>query len=168
MRWLTSPILAAVLAVSISGANEPVNEAPQLVDASEIQDLVRRQSGRVVLLNFWATWCPPCLAEFPEIVALERAHRDRGLTVISVSADSPGRVESDLLPFLEKHPSDFPIYVMQTDDVDAFMHRIDPEWNGTIPTTFFFDRRGNVAFKRFEAMSREKLEQALDYLFAEP
>jgi thiol-disulfide isomerase/thioredoxin len=122
----------------------------------------------VVLLNFWATWCPPCLVEFPEIVAFEKAYRDRGLAVISVSGDSPKRLDSDLLPFLEKHPSAFPIYVMKTDDVEAFMRRIDPEWNGTLPATFFIDRKGDVVFKRFAAMSREQMERALEYLFEEP
>lgn len=168
MRRLWSPMLAAALAATVSETSALSVEAPTMVDAPAIQELVRAQQGRVVLLNFWATWCPPCLVEFPEIVALEKEFRSRGLTVISVSADSPKRVESDLIPFLEKHPPSFPIYVMQTDDVDAFMHRIDPEWDGTLPTTFFIDRQGKIVFKRFAAMSREKLERALDYLFAEP
>ncbi|MGH9460347.1 MAG: TlpA disulfide reductase family protein [Vicinamibacteria bacterium] len=161
-------LFAAALAIAPSSVDGLARQAPRLVDASEIKDLVHQQSGRVVLLNFWATWCPPCLVEFPEIVAIEKTHRARGLTVISVSADSPKRVESDLLPFLEKHPSDFPIYVMKTDDVEAFMHRIDPEWTGTLPATFFIGRKGDVVIKRFAAMSREQMQRALEYLFEEP
>jgi thiol-disulfide isomerase/thioredoxin len=160
-------LLAAALAIT-SSVDGLAGQAPRLVNANEIKDLVYQQSGRVVLLNFWATWCPPCLVEFPEIVAFEKAYRARGLAVISVSGDSPKRVDSDLLPFLEKHPSDFPVYVMNTDDVEAFMHRIDPEWNGTLPATFFIDRKGDVAFKRFAAMSREQMQRALEYLFEEP
>jgi hypothetical protein len=57
---------------------------------------------------------------------------------------------------------------MKTDDVEAFMRRIDPEWNGTLPATFFIDRKGDVVFKRFAAMSREQMERALEYLFEEP
>ena len=161
-------LFAAAFAITALSADGHAEQTPRLVDANEIKDLVHQQSGRVVLLNFWATWCPPCLVEFPEIVASEKAHRGRGLTVISVSADSPQRVDSDLLPFLEKHPSDFPIYVMNTDDVEAFMHRIDPEWNGGLPATFFIGRKGDVVMKRFGAMSREQMERALEYLFEEP
>ncbi|HEX9723302.1 MAG TPA: TlpA disulfide reductase family protein [Vicinamibacteria bacterium] len=161
-------VLATALAITAPSAKGLAEQAPRLVDANEIKDLVRKQSGQIVLLNFWATWCPPCLVEFPEIVSLEKAYRRRGLAVISVSADSPQRVDSDLLPFLDKHRSDFPIYVMETNDVEAFMHRIDPEWNGDLPATFFIGRKGDVVIKRFGAMSREQMERALEYLFEEP
>ncbi len=167
MRWF--PVLVFVLGGALSvtaSAASPLT--PREVDASAIKELVREQRGQVVLLNFWATWCPPCLVEFPEIVAVEKTYRDRGLVVISVSADSPKKIDSDLLPFLEKHPSHFPIYIMQTDDVDEFMRTIDPEWNGDIPATFFIDREGDVANKQFSAMSREQMEQALEVLFEKP
>ncbi|MFQ5920220.1 MAG: TlpA disulfide reductase family protein, partial [Thermoplasmata archaeon] len=137
-----------------STAQAPTREDVRPVDAPEIKELVGEQRGHVVLLNFWATWCPPCLVEFPEIVDLEKSYRDRGLIVLSVSADIPAAIDSKLLPFLEKHGPGFPIYLMQTDDVDEFIGIIDPEWNGAIPATFFIDRHGNVADKRFSAMSR--------------
>ena len=161
-------VLAALLAVTAPPADSRAAEALRSVDAPEIQELVREQRGRVILLNFWATWCPPCLVEFPEIVAIEKAYRDRGVAVISVSADSPAHVDSNLLPFLEKHPPGFPVYIMRTDDVGEFMHAIDPEWTGDIPATFFIDRLGGVASKRFSAMSREEMERALEVLFEEP
>jgi thiol-disulfide isomerase/thioredoxin len=138
------------------------------VDAPEIKELVHEKSGRVVLLNFWATWCPPCLVEFPEIVALEKSYRDRGLVVLSVSADSPNTIDSKLLPFLEKHGPEFPIYLKQTEDVDEFIRIIDPEWTGAIPATFFIDRDGNVAKKRFSAMSRDEMKQVLEVLLEKP
>lgn len=169
-RFLGSVLVAIGALAAVSSAASLANQTPitpRLVDAQAIQELVGEQRGKIVLLNFWATWCRPCLVEFPEIVAVEKASRHRGLVVISVSADSPKNIDSDLLPFLEEYSPSFPIYVMQTDDLDAFMHRIDPEWNGSLPATFFIDRKGNVVFKRFSPMSREKLEQALDYLFAE-
>jgi len=167
MRWFLVLVfvLGGALAVTASAASPP---APLKVDAPAIKELVREQRGQVVLLNFWATWCPPCLVEFPEIVAIEKTYRDRGLAVISVSADAPKKIDSDLLPFLETHPPDFPIYIMQTDDRNEFMRLIDPEWNGDIPATFFIDREGAVASKQFSAVSREQMEQALEVLFEEP
>ena len=161
-------VLAAALTITTPPANEPAKSPPRLVEANEVKELVAQQRGRVVLLNFWATWCPPCLVEFPEIVEIEKTYRERGLAVVSVSADSADRIESDLIPFLAKHAPEFPIYVMRTDDLDTFMQRIDPEWTGEVPATFFISRGGDVTFKRFGAMSRAQLEQALDYTFDEP
>ncbi len=167
MRWFLVLVfvLGGTLSI-ISSAASPLTL--RKVDAPAIKEFVREQRGQVVLLNFWATWCPPCLVEFPEIVAIEKTYRNRGLAVISVSADAPKKIDSDLLPFLEKHPSDFPIYIMQTDDRNEFMRIIDPEWNGDIPATFFIDREGNVATKQFSAVSQEQMEQALEVLFEEP
>ena len=161
MHWF----LFLVLAAAFAGEAPPT---PRKVDAPAIKELVREQRGHVVLLNFWATWCPPCLLEFPQIVAVEKTYRNRGLVVISVSADSPKNVDSDLLPFLEKHAPDFPIYMLQTDDRKEFIRLIDPEWNGDLPATFFIDREGNVASKQFDVVSREQMEQALEVLFEEP
>jgi thiol-disulfide isomerase/thioredoxin len=138
------------------------------VDAPDIKELIGKHQGQVVLLNFWATWCRPCLVEFPEIVALEKSYRERGLVVLSVSADFPRTIDSTLLPFLEKHPPGFPIYLKETEDIDEFIRIIDPEWNGAIPATFFIDREGNTAQKRFSAMSREEMEKALEVLLAKP
>jgi thiol-disulfide isomerase/thioredoxin len=159
-------LLAALPLAARAGA--AVAEAPRPVDAPQVKELVRAQHGKVVLLSFWATWCVPCLAEFPEIVEIEKSYRDRGVVVISVSADAPRTIESSLVPFLDKNKPGFPVYFMQTDDVEKFLHIIDPEWAGDIPATYFINREGEVASKRFSAMSREEMEQALEALLEKP
>ncbi len=137
-------------------------------DASDILKLISQQRGKVVLLNFWATWCPPCIEEFPDLVAVEKGYRDRGLVVISVSADFPEKKESKLRPFLEKHNPQFPVYIMRTTDPNDFVRKIDPEWTGTLPSTFFFDREGKRSIKRYSKMSREEIERILEALLDEP
>ncbi len=121
-----------------------------------------------MLLNFWATWCPPCIVEFPEIVSLEKAYRDRGLVVVSVSADFPKDIDTKLLPFLEKHRPDFPVNLKQTDDVDKFIRIIDPEWTGAIPATFFFEPSGGVTSKKFSVMTKEEMVQVVEGLLGDP
>ena len=157
-------ILMSALALS-SGRSAP--EPARLVNAKEIKELIALHEGKVVLLNFWATWCPPCLVEFPEIVALEKAYRDQGLVVISVSADPPERVETDLSPFLQKENPGFPVYVRKREDPEQFTRAIDPHWTGKIPATFFYDRQGKPSVRRYSTMTREELEKILEYLLAE-
>ena len=146
-----------VLCLGSSAAQTPTRESLRPVDAADVLEIVGEHRGRVVLLNFWATWCPPCIVEFPEIVSLENEYRERGLTVVSVSADFPTKLETDLLPFLEEHQPDFPVHLMQTDDVDEFIRVIDPEWSGAIPATFFYASDGNLAHKQFKVMTREEM-----------
>jgi len=106
--------------------------------------------------------------EFPEIVSLEKAYRDRGLVVVSVSADFPSQIDSKLLPFLDKHRPSFPVYLKQTDDVDEFIRIIDPQWTGAIPATFFFEPDGKVASKKFSVMTREEMVEVLEGLLEAP
>lgn len=134
------------------------------IDAPQVKGLVAQNRGKVVVVNFWATWCPPCVVEFPDLVALEREHRDRGLVVLSVSADSPDEIHSEVIPFLEKHQPAFRVYLWQPPDTDAAVREIDPEWTGSIPATFFIDREGKTAARRFSLMSRQEMDEIVEVL----
>jgi len=159
-----SLLLAAALVSGLARTQASSRESLRPVDAPDILEIVRQHRGQVVLLNFWATWCPPCIVEFPEIVSLEKTYRDHGLVVVSVSADFPKDIDSMLLPFLDKHRPSFPVYLKQTDDIDAFIRVIDSEWTGAIPATFFIDRGGIVTNKKFSAMSGEEMKRILEVL----
>jgi thiol-disulfide isomerase/thioredoxin len=159
---------AAILALGSGAKVSAESEVARHVDASEVLELVAGQKGKIVLLNFWATWCPPCVREFPELVEVEKAYRARGVAVISISADSPHKVEKELLPFLEKHRPEFEVYVKKDGDIMAFTRVIDPDWKGTLPSTFFYDRRGKPYVKRYSEMTRLEMEKILNALLEEP
>lgn len=159
----TRHLLATALAI-LAGAEPSLRS----LSPSEIQDLISQEHGKVVLLNFWATWCLPCLEEFPDIVEVEKRYRHRGVAVISVSADHPDRIDSELRPFLEKHRPDFDVCLMREKDIERVPSSIDPEWTGKLPATFFFDRRGRPSVKRYSRMSREEIVKILDYLLDQP
>src|SRR4029453_19139324 len=85
--WLTRAALAAAL---FSPGLSPAADAPRLsgeLDAKGLSAAIGKQKGKVVLVNFWATCCSPCRQEFPDLVKLEKACRQRGLAVIGVSTD---------------------------------------------------------------------------------
>jgi peroxiredoxin len=110
--------------------------------------------GRVVLLNFWATWCPPCRKEMPDMEKLYREFESRGLTVLAVSDEDRETVEK----FLAKNPYSFPVLLDPGRKTNAaFMVE-------GIPKTFIFDREGRLAAQsidmRTEAQFRELLKQA--------
>ena len=110
--------------------------------------------GRVVLLNFWATWCPPCRKEMPDMEKLYRELESKGLTVLAVSDEDRETVTK----FLEKNPYTFPVLLDAGRKVNtAFMVE-------GIPKTFIFDREGRLAVQsvdmRTEAQFRELLKLA--------
>jgi thiol-disulfide isomerase/thioredoxin len=102
--------------------------------------------GKVVLLNLWATWCGPCVEEFPSLVRLYNKYRSRGLVVLAASVDEP-QTQGKVKPFLASQKAIFPAFIRQSGDVDAFISVIDPAWSGAVPTTYLFDRTGKPVGK---------------------
>jgi thiol-disulfide isomerase/thioredoxin len=109
--------------------------------ADEFQKLLEKHRGKVVLVDFWATWCVPCVEQFPHSVELERKLRDQGFTVISVSMNEPEEKES-VLEFLQKYDAVFDNllgkYGAGSEFVDAFALR------GDLPFYKLYDRQGQL------------------------
>ena len=114
--------------------------------------------GKVVLLNFWATWCPPCRAEMPALNKLYRSLKQRGLVVIAVSTD---RSMEHMKDFLEKNRVDFPV-VFDANRTTARQYRVF-----SMPTTFLIDKNGIIAEKFYgeyewnEPETKGKIEKLL-------
>jgi len=113
--------------------------------------------GKVVLLNFWATWCGPCKVEIPLFVELQEKYRDRGVVFLGLSVDDP--VES-LKPFAEQYKMNYPVLAgIGRDDVqDAF----GPVWG--IPVTFVISRDGKICKRHMGLPNREQFEKEIESL----
>ncbi|NJD57537.1 MAG: TlpA family protein disulfide reductase [Nitrospirae bacterium] len=114
--------------------------------------------GKVVLLNFWATWCPPCKAEMPSMNKLYNDIKTRGFEIIAVSADnSPSAIRE----FLSKNRLDFPVLFDETKSVTRLYHVF------SMPTTFLIDRNGGIVEKFYgeedwtDPVIRKKIEKLL-------
>lgn len=115
--------------------------------------------GKVVVLNFWATWCPPCRAEIPDFVEKQKKHEQAGLVFVGVSLDEGGT--ENVKAFVEKQGINYPI-VMGTPEVVEAFGGIEG-----IPTTFLIDRKGNIREKIVGQERSEVLEKKLQQLLEE-
>jgi thiol-disulfide isomerase/thioredoxin len=134
--------MGALLFLSSLAAAAPNPRLAGEIDASSLKRTIAQEKGRVVLLNFWATWCVPCREEFPELSKLQARHQEAGLRVIGVSTDFDKErpaVEKFLLA--ERPP--FPNYRKKTggDDQD-FIDAVDSSWGGELPFSVLYDRAG--------------------------
>lgn len=106
--------------------------------------------GKVVVLDFWATWCPPCRAEIPGYVEMQKQYEDQGLVIVGVSLDQGGpKVVKD---FAKKFGINYPLVMGDQGIVSAFG---DIQ---AIPTTFLIDRDGQIRHRKVGAMHRDEYE----------
>jgi peroxiredoxin len=113
--------------------------------------------GKVVLLNFWATWCGPCKVEIPEFVEAYSKYRDRGFVILGVlSEDDP--TPKDLHDFMSEFKMNYPVLQQHAELEEAF----GPLW--ALPTTFIIDRKGQVCTKHMGPVSKEALEREISGL----
>lgn len=129
------------------------------VTAGELRDVVRDSQARVVLVNVWATWCQPCLEEFPDLLRIEREYRGRGVKLILVSGDFDTEVPN-VVKFLSRQGVDFPTYIKAGSDME-FINTMNSEWSGALPATFVYDSGGHLARFWEGKASYAELQQAV-------
>jgi thiol-disulfide isomerase/thioredoxin len=150
-RWL---LLAGgiLLAHPVAGAApprpapKPAKPLVRAVDGPGLKRAIAENRGKVVLVNFWATWCQPCVEEFPDLVKLYRAYQTQGLVVLAVSVDEL-ETQSKVPSFLTAQKATFPAYVRKPGDSEAFINAVDKNWSGAVPVTYLYDRSGKPAGK---------------------
>jgi peroxiredoxin len=125
-------------------AAEPVSVAP--ADEATLKELRANKSGKFRLVNFWATWCAPCVAEFDEFVIINRMYRHRDFELVTVSVNSPDE-QKDVLEFLKKHQASCRNLLFGSNKRDKLIDAFDPEWQGEVPLTVLIDPEGKIIYR---------------------
>lgn len=139
----------------------------EIADTARLQKAIQAARGKVTLVNFWATWCPPCVGEFPSLVQLYDRYRAKGLTLLAISLDAEGDRSTKVLPFLKQQKVSFPVYLKATGGDEAFIAAIDKDWEGSIPRTYLLDRKGNVRKVITGEIEPKQVEATIRRLLAE-
>jgi thiol-disulfide isomerase/thioredoxin len=143
---------------AITWAKEPVKL--DTIDAAGIANLIKNKSDKLRLINLWATWCGPCVAEFPDLVTIMHLYRDRGLEFVSISADDIARKDKALAFLMGKQASG-PNYLYTGDDKYKMIEAVDPKWDGALPYTMLVDPDGKVVYRHHGAIDMEELKKAI-------
>ncbi len=142
MKWISKVELHREL--DRQWAERPVSLAE--TDTEGVAELLSNQTGTLRLINLWATWCGPCVIEFPELVNLQRMYGQRNFEVVTLSLDRPN-LGDKVLEFLEEKEASFPNYLVTTTDREPIFEMIDPEWQGNIPYTLLIAPGGKVLYR---------------------
>jgi thiol-disulfide isomerase/thioredoxin len=139
---------------------EPVDL--QMADAEALRQLRtnRTQEGKFRLVNFWATWCGPCLTEFPELMAMHRMYRLRDFEVVTVAANYPDE-KADVLRWLQKNKAVTRNLLFAEPDKYGLMEAFEPTWSGALPFTILLDPAGEAVYKKEGAIDPLDLKRTI-------
>ena len=139
-------------------AEEEVTVSP--IDAAGLAALAKNDSPKLRLINAWATWCGPCVIEFPELVNINRMYRGRAFEIVTVSGDPPP-LRPDVLKFLKDKQASTRNYVADSEDHEAMINALDPEWQGELPHTLLVAPGGKVVYRTRGAFDPLALKKAI-------
>ena len=121
---------------------------PQVPDMKNIRVLnfdqfepsLHFRNDTIYLVNFWATWCAPCLAELPAIKAVEKKYADEKFKVLLVSLDMPVQLKIRLIPFVRSNKITSTVILLDDPNQNRWIDRVDKKWSGEIPYTVIYGK----------------------------
>jgi len=126
-------------------AKEPVRL--DTITEQGVKDLVKNSGDKLRLINVWATWCGPCVAEFDDFVTINRMYRSRDFEFVSISADDPA-VKSKVYNFLQKKQASNTNYLFNIDNKYKLIEAVDPKWQGALPYTILVEPGGKIVYSK--------------------
>lgn len=144
------------------GLERWAQEAVALDVAGEapIREIARGDTKKLRLVNVWATWCGPCVVEFPDLVSLHRIYRGRDFEVVTVNADDPEKREK-ALAFLREQQASMRNVAFDKGDPYALVEAVDPKWPGALPYTILVAPGGKVLYRSDGAFDTRRLRKAI-------
>jgi thiol-disulfide isomerase/thioredoxin len=127
-------------------------------DLSDRQHSVSEWQGKVLVLNFWATWCPPCREEVPELIALQKQYSDKGLQIVGIAIEDKEPV-SEFLDFVDMN---YPILI--AGDAGLPLARQLGNTMGAVPYTLVVDRQGRIVYSQPGQVTKDKMLKVIEPL----
>ena len=167
----TALLFSLLIATACRGTNDRGERAQSIsksvlsvdpIDEAGLKKLIRERNGRILLLNIWATWCAPCVAEFPDLAKLSQAYDSTGVEVVAISADYPDEVDTKIIPFLKKMNVPFPVYVAQFKHQEDFINGVNRSWSGALPASLIYDSHGKERFFHVGQQSYDDFKHEVD------
>ena len=131
------------------------------IKVPELERILNKPDDKLYVLNFWASWCGPCVEELPYFEKIAGTVDTTKVEFLFISLDFPSQVENKLKPFLKKNNINIKVAVMMDLDYNTWVHKVDPDWQGNLPATLFFNNNRKIKVFRPESLEETQLKDLL-------
>ncbi len=133
----------------------------QFIKTAQLKQWLNADTDTVYVLNFWATWCGPCVAELPAFEKLNEKYAAQKVKIVLISTDFKRNVESHVKPFVKRKNLQSQVVFMDESNPNDWVNLVSPEWSGAIPATLIISNRKNKRLFFEKQMTFEELEKKL-------
>ena len=127
--------LSIIVILLLFSCNEPSKDTIEVVDFEGLYNKIDLSDDKTYVLNFWATWCAPCVKELPYFEDVNKEFKDKNTEVILVSLDFPSQIESKLKPYLKKNKIKSKVILLDDSKMNTWVPKVSEQWDGGIPAT---------------------------------
>jgi len=124
------------LLITFLGCSEP-KERVEVIKIEGLQNLLAETEHEIHVINFWATWCAPCVKEMPQFIELAESHPEVSISLVSL--DFIDHLDTKVIPFLDKRNINLRTLLMDEVDYNLWIDMVDPSWSGAIPATIIIE-----------------------------
>ncbi len=151
------------MVLAITGYSQATNDdLIKVYDTFEdFSEVLTKSEDKTYVINFWATWCKPCIAELPFFDNLGEEYKNRDVEVILVSLDFRDRIKKSLIPFVEKNNIKSEVVLLADTKTNDWIDKVDSSWSGAIPATLIYDQE-SYQFLEHEFESYEELKSLIE------
>lgn len=109
---------------------------------------MNRQDDKIYVINFWATWCIPCVKELPAFERLREEYYDKSVEVILISLDLSSQKDNVVVPFLKRKRIKSPVFIFNDSNEQFWIEDISKDWTGSIPSTLIYNKKQRIFYER--------------------
>ncbi|WP_100610730.1 TlpA disulfide reductase family protein [Confluentibacter lentus] len=131
----------------------------EVYDFNGFQKFLQKKDGKVYVVNFWATWCAPCVKEMPYFEKLNQEYKSNNVEVLFVSLDFPHLYDSKLKPFIKNKNIKSKVVALNDVDMNTWIPKVDENWSGSIPATIIYKNDTSKFYE--QSFTYESLESEL-------
>jgi thiol-disulfide isomerase/thioredoxin len=156
-------ILGLVVGLLFSSSTLLMSQTLRVLNFQELEPHLLKKNDTTYVINFWASWCVPCLEEMPAFRKLQEDYKDQKLKILLVNLDQPSQIEKRVIPTIEKFNITSEVVVLDDPDFNSWINKVSPTWSGSIPATMIYKveersfHEGSFTFKQLESEVLKKL-----------